>query len=67
MVWSRIYIVTGRWIMEKEITIKEFAKELKERLTAGKTVDCCKDELLRLADMASEKMGSEKILVQWKE
>jgi hypothetical protein len=52
--------------MEKEITIAEFAEELKTRLQAGKTVDCCKDELLRLADIISAKIGEEKILVSWK-
>jgi len=52
---------------QKEITITQFAQELKQRLNAGKTVDCCKEELLRLADMASAKMGSEKIQVTWKD
>lgn len=53
--------------MEKEITITQFAKELKQRLQEGKTVDCCKEELLRLADMITEKMGTEKIRVTWKD
>jgi adenylyl- and sulfurtransferase ThiI len=53
--------------MEKEITITQFAKELKQRLQEGKTVDCCKEELLRLADMITEKMGAEKIRVTWKD
>lgn len=53
--------------MEKEITITEFAKELKERLQAGKSIDCCKDELLRLADLVTEKIGNETILVTWKD
>lgn len=53
--------------MEKEITISEFAQELKERLSRGKTVDCCKEELLRLADIITEKIGSETIVVNWKD
>ncbi len=53
--------------MEKQITIAEFAKELKLRLNNGKTVDCCKPELLNLADIISEKIGQEKILVTWKD
>jgi len=53
--------------MEKEITITQFAKELKQRLQEGRTVDCCKEELLRLADMITEKMGTEKIRVTWKD
>jgi hypothetical protein len=53
--------------MEKEITITEFADELKKRLNNGKTVDCCKPELLRLADIISEKIGQEKIKVMWQD
>lgn len=53
--------------MEKEITLTQFAKELKQRLNEGKTVDCCKEELLRLADIISKKIGDEKILVTWKD
>jgi hypothetical protein len=53
--------------MEKEITITQFAQELKQRLQSGKTVDCCKDELLRLADLITAKIGDEKILVTWKD
>lgn len=53
--------------MKKEITIAEFADELKVRLNKGKTVDCCKEELLTLADIIKEKIGGEKITVNWKE
>lgn len=53
--------------MQKEITITAFAEELKKRLNEGKTVDCCKDELLKLADIAKEKIGDEKIIVTWKD
>lgn len=52
---------------EKTITVKEFAEELIKRLNNGKTVDCCKKELLNLAALASDKMGSEKIKVDWKD
>ncbi len=52
---------------KKEITIAEFADELKKRLTDGKTVDCCKDELLNMADIIKEKIGQEKISVSWKD
>lgn len=51
--------------MEKEITLAEFATELKKRLNDGKTVDCCKPELIRLADIVKDKIGQEKITVQW--
>jgi hypothetical protein len=53
--------------MQKEITLSEFADELKVRLQKGKTVDCCKVELLRLADILKDKLPGEKILVNWKE
>lgn len=53
--------------MEKEITISEFAEELKKRLNSGKTVDCCKPELLRLADIVTKKIGQEKIKVMWQD
>ncbi len=51
--------------MKKEITIAEFAVELKSRLNKGDTVDCCREELLSLADIITEKIGSEKITVNW--
>jgi hypothetical protein len=53
--------------MEKEITLAEFADELKVRLNKGKTVDCCKVELVRLADILKAKIPDEKIKVNWKE
>ena len=51
--------------MKKDITIAEFASELKSRLLSGETVDCCKEELITLADIISEKIGNEKIAVNW--
>jgi hypothetical protein len=53
--------------MEKEITLAEFADELTVRLQKNKTVDCCKVELLRLAEILKDKLPQEKILVNWKE
>jgi hypothetical protein len=53
--------------MEKEITLSEFADELTKRLGMGKTVDCCKAELLRLAVILKAKLPEEKTLVNWKE
>ena len=52
---------------KKEITIREFANELIERLNAGQTVDCCKDELINLAEIVKEKIGDEMIMVEWKD
>lgn len=53
--------------MQKQITIREFASELRQRIDDAKTIDCCKDELKRLADMAEEHMGDKLIQVNWKE
>ena len=53
--------------MQKEITIREFADELKARIDKNKGIDCCKDEINRLAELARRKMPDEKILVTWKE
>lgn len=51
--------------MKKEITVKEFADELVQRLNTGKTVDCCKDELINLAAIVKERIPDQKIEVQW--
>lgn len=53
--------------MEKEITIAEFAAELMTRIDRAQTIDCCKEEIRRLANLAAQKMGQERILVQWKD
>jgi hypothetical protein len=53
--------------MKKEITMVEFADELTARLEKGKTVDCCREELLRLADILKAKIPDERILVNWRD
>lgn len=53
--------------MKKTITVTELAKELKDRLNKNKSVDCCKDELINLANLASEKIGGEMVEVSWEE
>ena len=52
---------------KKEITLAEFADELIERLEKGQTIDCCKEELINLAAIVKEKIGNEKITVDWKD
>jgi hypothetical protein len=51
--------------MKKEITVKELCVELKKRIEEHKTIDCCKEEIVNLANLASEKIGHEMILVDW--
>ena len=53
--------------MTKEITIREFADELVERLKAEKTVDCCKNELMSLADIVKKEIPDLPITVEWKD
>jgi hypothetical protein len=53
--------------MKKEITIREFAAELIDRIDKAKEIGCCKEELKNLAVLAREKMPDEKIVVNWKE
>ena len=53
--------------MEKrQITIAEFADELIDRIEKHQTVDCCKEELMNLADLIKQKIPQEKITVNWK-
>ena len=53
--------------MKKMITVTEFADELVQRIEEAKTIDCCKEELINLATLAKEKIGDEKIEVNWKD
>lgn len=53
--------------MKKKITIKEFSKELVARIEASKDIDCCKEEIKKLARLAAKKLPDEKLLVTWKE
>ncbi len=53
--------------MKREITIREFADELVERLNSDKTVDCCKQELLNLAAIVKDKLADHPISVDWKD
>ena len=53
--------------MEKQITVTELANELRKRVADAKDIECCKKEILNLAKLASEKIGQEKVTVEWKD
>lgn len=53
--------------MKKEISIREFADELVSRIDDAKTIDCCKEEIRLLAEMAKRRMGDDRITVEWKD
>lgn len=52
--------------MKKEITIEEFAKELVDRIEKAKTIECCKEEIKELAQIAAREIPKQKIVVDWK-
>ena len=52
---------------KRMITISELADELQDRLKNNKTVDCCKNELLNLANIAKAKIGNELVEVNWQD
>ena len=52
---------------KKMITISELADELQERLMNNRTVDCCKNELMNLVNIARQKIGNEMIEVNWQD
>ena len=51
----------------KKITIRQFADDLVSRIEGEKTIDCCKDEIRKLARLAKERLGDELIEVDWKD
>jgi hypothetical protein len=53
--------------MKREITVREFVRDLLARIEEAKTIDCCKPELRTFAELALQKMPDEKITVEWKE
>lgn len=52
---------------QKKITVAALADELSVRLENNKSVDCCKSELMNLANLAKEKIGAEMVEVNWKD
>jgi hypothetical protein len=53
--------------MKKKITVSQFADELVQRIDDAKDIDCCKEELVNLANLAREKIGDEIIEVNWQD
>jgi hypothetical protein len=53
--------------MKKEITVREFVTELMARIDGDKGIDCCKEEIKNLAQLARERLPEEKVQVTWKE
>jgi hypothetical protein len=53
--------------MKKEIPISDFVKELMKRIEDAKDINCCKEEIKTFCKYVVEKLGDEKILINWKE
>lgn len=52
--------------MKKEITVREFVKELVSRIDTAKGIDCCKEEIKTLARLAEKEIPEHKLTVTWK-
>lgn len=53
--------------MKKSITMEQFTRDLIQRIDKHKDIDCCKEEIKRLAEMAKEHMKDKTITVEWKD
>ena len=53
--------------MKKEITIREFVDELLDRIENAEDINCCKDEIKTFAGYVKDKLGDDKIAVEWKD
>ncbi len=53
--------------MKKIITIDKFADELIRRIDDAKDIDCCKEEIKNLCNIAREHLGEKEIEVTWKD
>jgi hypothetical protein len=53
--------------MKKILSVKDFADELVQRIDSKKGIDCCKEEIKKLAALAKKYIGDKEIEVDWKE
>lgn len=53
--------------MKKDIKMDQFADDLVKRIDKNKTIDCCKEEIKKLAEMAKQHMSDKTITVTWKD
>lgn len=53
--------------MKKTISIKEFSDELVARIDKAKDIDCCKEEIRKLAVIVKREIPDIKIEVNWKD
>ena len=53
--------------MKKTISIKEFSDELMSRIDKSKDIDCCKEEIRKLAVIAKKEIPDIQIEVTWKD
>ncbi len=53
--------------MKKIISIKEFSDELMDRIDKAKDIDCCKEEIRKLALIVKREIPDIQIEVNWKD
>jgi hypothetical protein len=60
-------ILFARFTVKKTISIKEFSDELVARIDKAKDIDCCKEEIRKLAVIVKREIPDIKIEVNWKD
>ena len=53
--------------MKKTISIKEFSDELMARIDKSKDIECCRDEIRKLAVIVKKEIPDVQIEVNWKD
>jgi hypothetical protein len=53
--------------MKKKITITQFSDELIKRVQESKDIECCREEIVNLANTAKQKIGDQLIEVNWQD
>jgi hypothetical protein len=53
--------------MLREVPIKDFVAELLKRIEDAKDINCCKDEIQTFCQYVVDKIGDDKIKINWKD
>ncbi len=53
--------------MKQQVKIKDFADALLKRIKNDETIDCCKEEIEKLAKLIKDKLPEETLEMEWHE
>ena len=53
--------------MLKEVPIKDFVAELLKRIEEAKDINCCKEEIQTFCQYVVDRIGDDKIKINWKD